>query len=44
MELLRSRMKLVVEPSGAVGLAATLFQKLPAGIRSAGIILSGGNL
>ncbi|MEO8129436.1 MAG: pyridoxal-phosphate dependent enzyme [Bryobacteraceae bacterium] len=44
MELLRSRMKIVVEPSGAVGAAACLFHKLPEGIRSAGIILSGGNL
>ena len=44
MEVLRSRMKIVVEPSGAVGAAACLFHKLPKGIRSAGIILSGGNL
>ncbi len=44
MELLRTRMKIVVEPSGAVGAAACLFHKLPADIRSAGIILSGGNL
>ena len=44
MELLRSRMKIVVEPSGAVGAAACLFRKLPADIRSAGIIISGGNL
>lgn len=44
MEFLRTRMKIVVEPSGAVGAAACLFHKLPADIRSAGIILSGGNL
>jgi threonine dehydratase len=44
MELLRSRMKIVVEPSGAVGAAVCLFGKLPAGIRSAGVIISGGNL
>ncbi len=44
MELLRSRMKIVVEPSGAVGAAACLFHKLPEGIRSAAVILSGGNL
>lgn len=44
MDLLRTRMKIVVEPSGAVGAAACLFHKLPADIRLAGIILSGGNL
>ncbi len=44
MDLLRTRMKIVVEPSGAVAAAACLFHKLPADIRSAGIILSGGNL
>ncbi len=44
MDLLRTRMKIVVEPSGAVGAAACLFHKLPADIRSVGIILSGGNL
>ena len=40
MELLRSRMKIVVEPSGAVGAAACLFHKLPADVRSVGIIIS----
>jgi threonine dehydratase len=44
MDLLRTRMKIVVEPSGAVGAAACLFHKLPPGIRSVGVILSGGNL
>jgi threonine dehydratase len=36
--------KLVVEPSGAVPAAAVFFGKLPAGIRSVGVVLSGGNV
>ncbi len=44
MRLLLERMKIVVEPSGAVAVAAALFGKLPAGIRSAGVIISGGNV
>jgi threonine dehydratase len=39
-----SRMKLVVEPSGAVSAAPAMFRKLPAGVRRIGIILSGGNI
>ncbi len=38
------RMKLVVEPSGAVAAAALLARKLPPGIRKAGVIVSGGNI
>ena len=38
------RMKILVEPSGAVSAAAVLFGKLPAGIKRAGVILSGGNV
>jgi threonine dehydratase len=38
------RLKILVEPSGAAAAAAVLFRKLPPGIRSAGIILSGGNV
>ncbi len=38
------RMKILVEPSGAVAAAAVLFGKLPTGIRSAGVIISGGNV
>jgi threonine dehydratase len=38
------RVKIVVEPSGAVGVAAAIFGKLPPGVRRAGVILSGGNL
>jgi len=41
---LLKRLKILVEPSGAVGAAALLFHKLPPEIRTAGVILSGGNL
>jgi len=34
----------LVEPSGAVPAAAVLFGKLPPGIASVGVILSGGNV
>jgi threonine dehydratase len=44
MELIKTRMKLIVEPSGAVSAAAVLAKKLPPGIESAGVILSGGNI
>ena len=43
VRFLLERMKIFVEPSGAVAAAAVLFGKLPAGIRSAGIVISGGN-
>ncbi len=43
VRFLLERMKIFVEPSGAVAPAAVLFGKLPAGIRSAGVIISGGN-
>jgi threo-3-hydroxy-L-aspartate ammonia-lyase len=38
------RLKLVVEPSGAVPLAAVLSGRLPADARRVGIIISGGNI
>jgi threonine dehydratase len=38
------RLKLLVEPSGAVALAAVLFGMLPREIKSAGVIISGGNV
>lgn len=38
------RMKQVIEPSGAVGIAAALHGKLPAHVRRVGIIISGGNI
>jgi threonine dehydratase len=44
VKFLLMRMKLLVEPSGAVAAAAVLHHKLPPGIRSIGVILSGGNL
>jgi len=44
VKFLLLRMKLLVEPSGAAAAAAVLHHKLPQGIRSIGVILSGGNL
>lgn len=44
MKFLLFRLKILVEPSGAVGAAAVLFHKLPPGINKAGVILSGGNV
>jgi len=38
------RMKIVLEPSGAAGLAAVLGGKLPAGTRRVAVVLSGGNV
>jgi len=38
------RLKLLIEPSGAVPVAALLFHKLPKEIRSVGVVLSGGNV
>jgi threonine dehydratase len=38
------RMKILVEPSGAVAAAAVLFHKLPPGLGRVGVILSGGNI
>jgi threonine dehydratase len=39
-----SRMKILAEPSGAAGIAAVLFRKLPPEIRSVGVVISGGNV
>jgi threonine dehydratase len=44
VRFLLSRLKLLTEPSGAVPAAIFLHKKAPAGIRKAGIILSGGNV
>jgi threonine dehydratase len=44
MRFLLERVKILVEPSGGVALAAVLFGMLPSGIRSAGVVLSGGNV
>jgi threonine dehydratase len=44
MRFLLTRMKIVVEPSGAAGVAALLHAKLPAGLGKVGVVLSGGNV
>lgn len=44
MQLLWTRMKQVIEPSGAVPLAAILNHKLPDNLKKIGVILSGGNV
>ncbi len=44
MRFLLSRMKILTEPSGAVGAAAVLHGRLPAEIRTVGVMLSGGNV
>lgn len=44
MRVLLTRMKLVVEPTGALGLAVVLKGALPAEARRVGIVLSGGNV
>ena len=44
MRFVMEKLHLVVEPSGAVALAAVLSGKMPAGIRSVGVVLSGGNV
>ena len=44
MLFIATRLKILVEPSGAVPAAVVLFRKLPPGIASIGVILSGGNM
>lgn len=44
LKFLLARMKILVEPSGAVPAAAVLYRKLPPDVRSIGVILSGGNV
>jgi threonine ammonia-lyase medium form len=44
LRLLLLRMKLVVEPTGAVGPAAVLAGLLPAECRRVGVVISGGNI
>lgn len=44
VKFLLARLKILVEPSGAVGAAALLSGKAPAGMGSVGVILSGGNM
>jgi threonine dehydratase len=44
MRFLLLRMKILVEPSGAVGAAAVLSGKLPPGLSHVGVVISGGNV
>jgi len=44
VKFLLLRLKILVEPSGAVPVAAALFHKLPPGIRTLGVVISGGNV
>jgi threonine dehydratase len=44
VKFLLLRLKILVEPSGAVSAAAVLFHKLPPEIRTVGVVLSGGNV
>ncbi len=44
MKFLLTRMKILVEPSGAASAAAVLRGKLPEGLQKIGVILSGGNV
>ncbi|MGA7414911.1 MAG: pyridoxal-phosphate dependent enzyme, partial [Bryobacteraceae bacterium] len=44
MRFLLTRMKMVVEPSGAVAAAAVLTGKIPRGLARVGILVSGGNV
>jgi len=43
MKFLLERLKILVEPSGAVAVAAVLFGMLPPEIKSVGVVISGGN-
>ena len=44
MEFLWSRMKLVIEPSGAVSLAGVLSKQIDLKSKKVGVIISGGNI
>jgi threonine dehydratase len=44
IRFLLTRLKLVVEPSGAVAAAAALQHRVPPGVKRAGIVISGGNI
>lgn len=39
-----SRMKILIEPSGAVAAAAVLSRKIPQGLKRVGVVVSGGNV
>ncbi|HYH87402.1 MAG TPA: serine dehydratase, partial [Pyrinomonadaceae bacterium] len=44
MRFIIFRMKILVEPTGAVAAAAVLFGRLPKDIKRVGIVVSGGNV
>ena len=44
VKFMLTRLKILVEPSGAVSAAAAMFRKLPPNLGRVGIILSGGNV
>jgi len=44
MHLVWERMKIVIEPSAAVGVAAALTDRVPPDARRVGVVLSGGNV
>jgi threonine dehydratase len=44
VKFLLMRLKILVEPSGAVAAAAVLYKKLPPGIGRVGVMVSGGNM
>jgi threonine dehydratase len=44
VRFLLTRMKMVVEPSGAVAAAAALYRKLPGELKRVGILITGGNI
>ncbi len=39
-----ARMKIVVEPTGAVPIAAVMHNRIPANLKRIGVIVSGGNI
>ncbi|MEO8593288.1 MAG: threonine/serine dehydratase [Candidatus Solibacter sp.] len=44
MKFVLLRLKILVEPSGAVPVAAVLFRKIPREIKTIGVVISGGNV
>ena len=44
LKFLLFRLKILVEPTGALAAAAALFGKLPADVRRVGVVISGGNV
>jgi threonine dehydratase len=44
VKFLLFRLKILIEPTGALAVAAALFDKLPSNIRRIGVVISGGNI